>query len=120
MDVNPEHEIYLALDFVGTSPMTFSATVARLNKTSSVLNAPGILSSDKSEERIKEESFGYVEAIPGRISPNGRYVSADGSMSCGPNAYPGVWDLLSKKNVINEKGCDALFEKKSASAIGPN
>ena len=86
VDVNPEHKVYLALDLVGFSPMAFTATVARLGETRSILSAPGIFSDRKGDEKIKEESFGYVDANPGRISPNGRYVIADGSMDCGPDA----------------------------------
>jgi hypothetical protein len=115
VDVNPRYGIYLALDVVAVSPMAFSATVARLGTTHSLLNAPGIFSWKKSEERVKEEAFGYVESTSGRISSNGRYVSADGTMDCTSNAYPGVWDLLLRKNVISEDGCDDLFD----SADGP-
>lgn len=110
VDVNPRYEIYLALDVVAVSPMAFSATVARLGATRSVLNAPGIFSWGKGEEQVKKEAFGYSDSTPGRISPNGRYVSADGMMDCSPNAYPGVWDLLLRKNVVSEDRCDDLFD----------
>lgn len=113
VDVNLEHKVYLALDIVGVSPMTFTATVARLGETRSILSAPGIYSDKKTDEKIKEESFVYVEDDPGRISPNGRFVSADGSMDCRPDTYPGVWDLTLKKNVTNESGCDALFKNEN-------
>ena len=115
VDVNPEHDIYLALDLVGVSPMAFTATVARLGDTHSILSAPGIFSDKKGDEKVKEEAFGYVDATPGRISPDGRYVSADGSMDCRSDAYPGVWDLRLKKKITKEAGCDALFEEKSES-----
>jgi len=120
VDVNPEYKVYLALDVAGVSPMTFIATVARLGETRSMLSVPGVFSDRKADEKIKEESFSYVETNSGRISPNGRYVSADGSMSCGPDAYPGVWDLLLKKNVISEARCDTLFEDKNPSAVNSN
>src|SRR5690349_20392669 len=42
VDVNPEHNVYLALDLVGVSPMAFTATIARLGETHSILSAPGI------------------------------------------------------------------------------
>jgi hypothetical protein len=118
VDVNAEHKIYLSLDLVGVSPMAFTATVARLGETHSILDAPGIFNEKKGDEKIKEESFGYVETNPGRISPNGRFVSADGSMDCRPDAYPGVWDLILKKKVINETGCDALFKNGNLSGSG--
>lgn len=110
VDVNPRYGIYLALDIEAVSPMAFSATVARLGATHSVLDAPGIFNREKGEERVKEEAFGYADSTPGRISSNGRYVSADGTMDCTSNAYPGVWDLLLRKNVISEEGCDDLFD----------
>lgn len=120
VDVNPEHKVYLALDLVGVSPMAFTATVARLGDTQSMLSAPGIFSDKKGDEKVKEEAFGYVDATPGRISPDGRYVSADGSMDCRSDAYPGVWDLRLKKKVTKETGCDALFEEKNESGGAGN
>lgn len=110
VDVNPEHNVYLALDLVGVSPMAFTATIARLGETHSILSAPGIYSQKISDEKVKEESFGYVDATPGRISRNGRYVSADGSMDCRPDAYPGVWDLKLRRKITRESGCDGLFD----------
>ena len=120
VDVNPKHDVYLALDLVGVSPMAFTATVARLGDTQSLLSAPGIFSDKKGDEKVKEEAFGYVDATPGRISPDGRYVSADGSMDCRSDAYPGVWDLRLKKKVTKETGCDALFEEKNESGGAGN
>lgn len=110
VDVNPKYNIYLALDFVGVSPMAFTATVSRLGERRSVLNLPGIFSQEKGDKKVMEESFGYLESTPGRISPDGRYVSADGTMDCGPNAYPGVWDLLLRKKVTRDDGCATLFD----------
>lgn len=109
VDVNPKRKIYLALDLVSVSPMAFTATVAKLGETRSILSAPGIFSEKMGDKKVKEEAFGYLESTPGRISPNGRYVSADGSMDCRAGAYPGVWDLDLGKNITREDGCEALF-----------
>lgn len=111
VDVNSKRKIYLALDLVGVSPMAFTATVAKLGEIRSILNAPGIFSEEKGGQKIKEEAFGYIESTPGRISQGGRYVSADGSMDCRAEAYPGVWDLILKKNIKRQDGCESLFNK---------
>lgn len=112
VDVNQEHNVYLALDLVGVTPMAFTATVARLGETRSVLSAPGIYSEKKGDEKMKEEAFSHVMSTPGRISPDGRYVSADGTMDCRAGSYPGVWDLTLKKPVTRDDGCEELFPEK--------
>lgn len=71
----------------------------------------GSLVKKRGGQKIKEEAFGYIESTPGRISQGGRYVSADGSMDCRAEAYPGVWDLILKKNIKRQDGCESLFNK---------
>lgn len=112
VDVNPKRKIYLALDLVGVSPMAFTATVAKLGEIRSILNAPGIFSEEKGGAKNQGGSLWlYRVDPPGRISQGGRYVSADGSMDCRAEAYPGVWDLILKKNIKRQDGCESLFNK---------
>lgn len=32
-------------------------------------------------------------------------------MDCRAEAYPGVWDLILKKNIKRQDGCESLFNK---------
>ncbi|MEX3846297.1 hypothetical protein [Paraburkholderia sp. BR10882] len=109
-DVNTAKNLYLALDVVSTTPETYTATVAHLGSTRPVADFPGMYGVAKGKSRVEKESFSYDESSLGRISPDGRYVSADGSMLCGDDSYPGVWDLERKQKVIREDGCESLFK----------
>ncbi|HKR42628.1 MAG TPA: hypothetical protein VJU59_23635 [Paraburkholderia sp.] len=109
VDVNLAKGIYLALDIFGTTPMSFSATVARLDSTRPVADFPGMYSASKSKRTIEEEAFTYSGG--GSISEDGRYVSADGTMQCTAESYPGVWDLVRKQRVVREDGCESLFTR---------
>jgi hypothetical protein len=108
-DVNIASGLYLSVAVVNSSPLTYTALVAKLGSRQPVANFPGMYSTAKSTSRVLKESFTYLDSRPGRISPDGRYVSADGSMRCTPEAYPGVWDLKRKQKVVRENGCESLF-----------
>ncbi len=108
-DVNIANGLYLSVAVVSSSPLTYTALVAKLGSKLPVANFPGMYNASKSTSRLLKESFTYIDSQPGRISPDGRYVSVDGSMRCTPEAYPGVWDLKRKQKVVRENGCESLF-----------
>ncbi|MBB3262125.1 hypothetical protein F4827_007005 [Paraburkholderia bannensis] len=108
-DVNVASGLYLSVAVVNSSPLTYTALVAKLGSREPVANFAGMYSTAKSSSRVLKESFTYLDSRPGRISPDGRYVSVDGSMQCTPEAYPGVWDLKRKQKVVRENGCESLF-----------
>lgn len=108
-DVNVASGLYLSVAVVSSSPLTYTALVAKLGSRQPVANFPGMYSTSKSMSRVLKESFTYIDSRPGRISPDGRYVSVDGSMRCTPDAYPGVWDLKRKQKVVRKNGCESLF-----------
>lgn len=110
VDVNLKKKIYLALDVVTAGTFSYAATVSNLGDRRPLANFPGMYNPEKSMEKIQEEGFGYDESSLGRISPNGRYVSADGSMACDISAHPGVWDLQRKQKVVRADGCEKLFD----------
>ncbi|MGF6244193.1 hypothetical protein P3T42_005958 [Paraburkholderia sp. GAS38] len=109
VDVNLKRNIYLSLDAVSAGPLTFAATVARLGKTTPLADFQGMYMPEKRFEKIQEEGFDYDDSMPGRISPDGRYVSANGSMDCTDDSYPGIWDLQTRKKVVRPDGCEQLF-----------
>lgn len=108
-DVNVAKGLYLSVAVVSSSPLTYTALVAKLGSRQPVADLPGMYSATKSMSRVLKESFTYLDSRPGRISADGRYVSADGSMRCTPEAYPGVWDLKRKQKVVRKDGCESLF-----------
>lgn len=108
-DVNVASGLYLSVAVVNASPLTYTALVAKLGSREPVANFPGMYNSEKSSSRVLKESFTYLDSRPGRISPDGRYVSVDGSMRCTAEVYPGVWDLKRKQKVVRENGCESLF-----------
>jgi hypothetical protein len=110
-DVNVAKNLYLALDLVSVSPYSYTATVAHLGSTRPIADFPGMYGATKGRSRIEKEAFIYDESTPARISPDGRYVSVDGSMQCGVDSYPGVWDLGRKQKVVRGDGCESLFEE---------
>jgi hypothetical protein len=108
-DVNVASGLYLSVAVANSSPLTYTALVAKLGSREPVASFPGMYSAAKSSSDVLKESFTYVDSRPGRISPDGRYVSVDGSMRCTPEVYPGVWDLKRKQKVVRENGCESLF-----------
>jgi hypothetical protein len=110
VDVNLQKKLYLALDVVTAGTISYAATVAKLGSDRPIGNFPGEYTRGKSMEKLQEEGFGYDDSSPGRISRDGRYVSADGSMECAIYSHPGIWDLQTGKTVVRSDGCEVLFK----------
>lgn len=130
VDVNAEHNIYMALLAVSTQPMSFVATVARVGSDMNLMSLPGAYVNGTSMEALTESAFAYSGDEPRpKISPDGRYATPDGSIDCTENAYPGVWDLQRNKRVVfseTEPGdgsssslCMALFGLDETNLRGP-
>jgi hypothetical protein len=111
VDVNLRKKLYLALDVVTAGTISYAATVAKLGSDRPIGNFPGEYARGKSMEKLQEEGFGYDDSAPGRISRDGRYVSADGSMECAIYSHPGIWDLQTGKTVVRDDGCKSLFKQ---------
>ncbi|WP_253556591.1 hypothetical protein [Robbsia andropogonis] len=110
VDVNLKKGIYLSYDLVGVSPPGYIARVAQLKGTRPLASFRGMYSGKKSMERMRREALRYDRDSLGRISPDGRYVSAGGDMRCGKFSYPGVWDLKTKKKLVKDRtDCAPLF-----------
>ncbi|WP_148654594.1 MULTISPECIES: hypothetical protein [Paraburkholderia] len=109
VDVNLRKKLYLSLDVVTAGTISYAATVSKLGSNRPIGNFPGEYTRGKSMSKLQEEGFGYSESAPGRISEDGRYVSANGSMECAIYSHPGVWDLQTGKRVVRSDGCENLF-----------
>jgi len=110
VDVNLKKNIYLSLGPIYTPPLRFVAVVAKLGSRIPLGVYPGMYSARKTVRQMQREGgLVFFEDRPGRISPDGRYVSADGGMRCGDSEFPGVWDLKTKKLVKDRTDCAPLF-----------
>ncbi|MGR3906603.1 hypothetical protein Q3A80_06115 [Burkholderia sp. SR8] len=111
-DINLSREIYVALDFVGTRPFRYLATVAHIGSSRNLVTIDGAYISGKSLSQLRAHAFD-ANGEPGAslISPDGRYVAPDGVVSCAGDAFPGVWDIENNKRVVlNDSSCSALFD----------
>lgn len=118
VDVNVPKGLYLALDPINASPLSFLATVGRIGSSRNLVNLPGAYVEELSLAQLQEQGFAFnPETDPPRIAPNGRFVSPGGSPDCSDSAYPGVWDLTHNKRLVlagsrqdHQSECDALFK----------
>lgn len=114
VDANVSKGIYLALDLIGTSPMSFLATVGRFGSTQNLVDLPGAYVRSKSTVALRGQGFGYnPDYQEPRISPDGRYVSPSGSMDCSDTSYPGIWDITRNRRVIEKPGADGESDCKA-------
>lgn len=110
-DINIGKGIYVSLDFVSVRPFLYLATVARIGTTKNLVSIAGSYSAGKSKYELTEHAF-QSDGIAGSstISPDGDYVAPSGSIDCGPQAFPGVWDIKRNKRVIETPAvCSELF-----------
>lgn len=122
VDINIKKGIYLTVDPISTSPLSFLATVARLGSSRGLTTIPGSYVKSYSVKKLQRFGFSYDETrARGRFSVNGNYVSPNGEIDCSRDAYPGVWDIARNRKVIaphdvqvwgsdaTRKWCDVLF-----------
>lgn len=117
VDVNISKGLYLALDPISASPLSFLATVGRIGSSRNLVNLSGAYVEGVSLAQLQAGGFAFnPDTDPPRIAPNGRFVSPGGSPDCSESAYPGVWDLENNKRVVfaglrqdHQSECDVLF-----------
>lgn len=117
-DINLSAGIYISLDAVGLSPLSFLATVSRIRQDRDLVNLPGAYRANRSLTYLQKYGFPFNESAPPIISRDGKYVSVGGPPDCSSNAFPGVWRIASGTRVIlkNEgaeeikKRCNELFQ----------
>ncbi|RAR48284.1 hypothetical protein C7401_15236 [Paraburkholderia unamae] len=112
-DINVPQGIYISLDFVSTQPMLYLATVAKIGTKRNLINLDGAYIVGKSINQLKKAAFSTSgDAGSSIISPDGRYVAADGQIDCSQDAYPGVWDVSKNSRVFADTdACNALFKQ---------
>jgi hypothetical protein len=118
VDINVKKRVFVSLSVVSTQPMSYLATVSRIGATKSVISLPGAYVARDSALKQRRQAFVYSDdgGPAAKISLNGRYVAANGSIDCAADAYPGVWDIQRNRKVIiieelapRNKKCEALF-----------
>ncbi|MDF3832233.1 hypothetical protein P3W85_04600, partial [Cupriavidus basilensis] len=101
-DINLSKNIYVSLDFVDLSPLSYLALVSKIGGPMNLITMDGSYKNNKSIGKLKEMAFS-VGDVPGAaiISRDGNFVAVSGEIDCGEGAYPGVWDIMkNKKKVI--------------------
>jgi hypothetical protein len=115
-DLNVNSKIYLALDFINVAPFRYLATVSKLGSTKNLIRLPGVNLSGQPLATLQQS--GFLEIKQPRISPDGRFVSADGRIDCSLNRFPGIWDLKTKKRIyLDDLACKDLFSKGRADLV---
>nr|WP_147308969.1 hypothetical protein [Cupriavidus taiwanensis] len=108
VDVNLPHGVYLTVDLISISPLSFLATVARIGDSQSILDIPGSYNPSLPLRKLQEYGFSYDESrARGKISPDGNYVAPNGEIDCSVHAYPGIWDIKGNRRVRVPKSVDA-------------
>ena len=110
-DINLSKKIYVALDFVDVRPFRYLATVAKIGSTKNIVELDGAYLPGASLAKLKKHAFSANgEAGASLISRDGRYVAADGVISCSVDSFPGVWDILKNEKIIrDDSSCSALL-----------
>lgn len=114
-DINLRKRIYVSLDYVSVRPLSYLATVARLDSTRNLVNLDGAYVPGRTLAEMQQHSFGSSGgAGSAAISPDGRYVAAAGRINCGRYGSPGVWDIEKNRRVMtDDDSCARLFDRAS-------
>ncbi|NSX06284.1 hypothetical protein [Cupriavidus gilardii] len=101
IDLNINKDIYLSIDPISTTPPSFLATIARIGTSRNLVGIPGAYVKSMPLEQLQKYGFAYDDSrAKGRLSADGRFASPNGEMDCGPNSYPGVWDISANRKVV--------------------
>jgi hypothetical protein len=113
-DINIKNRIYVALDLSSVRPLSWLAVVARIGSVKNMVTLPGAYIPGRSRSILKRQAFTSTgDERMAIISPDGKYVSPSGAMSCDQHAYPGVWDIQKNRRVItDDASCAQLFAAK--------
>lgn len=125
IDLNIKKGIYLSIDLISTTPLSFLATIARIGTSRNLVDIPGAYVPSMPLEQLQKYGFAYDGSrAKGRLSSDGRFASPNGEIDCGPDSYPGVWDIGANRKVVappdvQEHGaegiadwCRGLFSRK--------
>lgn len=101
IDLNINKGIYLSIDSISTTPLSFLATIARIGTSRNLVDIPGAYVPSMPLEQLQKYGFAYDDSrAKGRLSADGRFASPNGEMDCGPDSYPGVWDISANRKVV--------------------
>lgn len=117
VDINVRAGLFLSLDLISTSPLSFLATISRINSSRNLVSLPGAYIKNMPLEKLQEQGFSYdPNTDQPKLSPNGTYAAPNGDVDCSEHAYPGVWDIKRNLRVIMrgsqeliKSSCAALF-----------
>ncbi len=100
-DINLSKGIYVSLDFVDLSPLSYLAMVSKIGSSVNIITLDGSYKNNKSIGKLKETAF-PVGDVPGAaiISRDGNFVAVSGEIDCREGAYPGVWDVMKNKKIV--------------------
>ncbi|WP_150123295.1 hypothetical protein [Burkholderia cenocepacia] len=112
-DINISKGIYVALDFVGTRPFVYLATVAHVGSSKNLVSMRGSYVAGRKISELRGAAFNSGgEAGASIISHDGRYVSPNGEMDCSKTSYPGVWDIKNNRRIVTtNEACAMLFKQ---------
>lgn len=117
-DVSIPGNVYVGMVLTSVRPLSYSALVARLGSTRSLVSLPGAYVDNTAVSRLQQHSFHYDENVGPfpMISKDGRYVAIDGRVDCSAASRLGVWDIHRNRKVIlkgssqaQRLACQALF-----------
>lgn len=101
IDLNIKNGIYLSIDLISTAPLSFLVTIARIGTSRNLVDIPGSYVPSMPLEQLQKYGFAYDGSrAKGRLSADGRFASPNGEIDCGPDSYPGVWDIGANRKVV--------------------
>ncbi len=119
VDMNFDHELYLAISLEDVIVSSYRAIIAKFGSTENIIRAKGFYDGKENAKDVFRMSGVFYQS---KISKDGNYVSPH-YLDCSVNSFPGVWDIGKKKKVVfsakeNEddvidKKCELLFTGRS-------